>query len=115
MREERDSLKRECERLQCERDAMQLERDTLVRDKEQLLAELNNRNDIIHHLQDHVVSEYAMRLRFGYRFKLAELFGCRASKLLSPTSSPSVTTTWIYSSCRGYFAISSREFHKTAT
>ena len=58
MREERDILKRECERLQCERDAMQLERDALSQDKEQLLAELSNRNDVIHHLQDHVVSIY---------------------------------------------------------
>ena len=37
---------------------MQLERDTLLREKQQLLAELNNRNEVIHHLQDHVVSTY---------------------------------------------------------
>lgn len=56
MREELENLRRENERLQCERDAMKLERDTSLREKEQLQAELNNRNDVIHHLQDHVVS-----------------------------------------------------------
>ena len=40
---------------------MQLERDTLLREKGGLQAELNNRNDIIHHLQDHVVSDFDMR------------------------------------------------------
>ena len=55
LRKERDSLKHDCDRLQCERDAIQLERDTLLREKGELQAELNNRNDIIQHLQDHVV------------------------------------------------------------
>lgn len=57
MRKERDNFRHECDRLQCERDAMQLERDTLLREKGELQAELDNRNDIIHHLQDHVVSD----------------------------------------------------------
>ena len=57
LQKERDNLRHECDRLQCERDALQLERDTLIREKEALQAELNNRNDIIHHLQDHVVSD----------------------------------------------------------
>lgn len=42
---------------------MQLERDTLIREKEELQAELNNRNDVIHHLQDHVVSDVCGRVR----------------------------------------------------
>ena len=56
LRQERDSLRHECDRLRCERDAVQLERDTLLGEKSNLQAELNNRNDIIQHLQDHVVS-----------------------------------------------------------
>ena len=62
LRQERDSLRHECDRLRCERDAVQLERDTLLSEKSNLQAELNNRNDIIQHLQDHVVSNVTFKL-----------------------------------------------------
>ena len=53
---ERDELTRERDKATCERDALIIERDALTVEKESLKQELENRSNIIHHMQEHLVS-----------------------------------------------------------
>ena len=53
---ERDELTRERDKATCDRDALIIERDALRVEKESLKQELENRSNIIHHMQEHLVS-----------------------------------------------------------
>lgn len=87
---ERDELRRERDKTTCERDALIIERDALRHEKEGLKQELENRSNIIHHMQEHLqMTSPIAGLRASSRLPPEDLMPMRRVRSKSEVRSPS--------------------------